>query len=123
MAAACVAAMAAALVGWLALSPLIAGCTRRAAGPGPPGSAAAASPQPVPRYPALVAGTRPGSDVRRMGAADRTRLLPIAEESAVASFERTIGRKLAINNFYTVLDGTDADRNGAVGSAAMARSL
>jgi hypothetical protein len=95
-----VTAMAAVLAGWLALSPLIAGCTRRVAGPGPAGSAATASPETVPRYPARsLAPTRGvlfGAWVQPIDSS-----VVNAEESAVASFERTIGRKLAINNFYT----------------------
>jgi hypothetical protein len=95
-----VAAMAAVLAGWLALSALIAGCTRPAAGPGPAGSAAAASPETVPRYPARsLAPTRGvlfGAWVQPVNSS-----VVNPEESAVTSFERAIGRKLAINNFYT----------------------
>src|ERR1700735_2995256 len=94
-----VTAMAAVLAGWLALSPLIAGCTRRVAGPGPAGSAATAAPETVPRYPARSLapprGVLFGAWVQPIDSS-----VVNAEESAVASFERTIGRKLAINNFY-----------------------
>jgi hypothetical protein len=92
--------MAAVLAGWLALSALIAGCTSRAAGPGPAGSAATASPETVPRYPARslapARGVLFGAWVQPVNTS-----VASPEESAVASFEREIGRKLAINNFYT----------------------
>jgi hypothetical protein len=78
--------MAAVLVGWLALSALIAGCT--------------ASPETVPRYPARSLAPARGA---LFGAWVQPMNLSVAnpEESAVATFERTIGRKLAINNLYT----------------------
>jgi hypothetical protein len=90
-----VAAMVAVLSGWLALSALIAGCARRAAGPGPAGSAAAS-----PQYPAEslapARGALFGAWVQPVNSS-----VASPEVSAVSSFERTIGRKLAINNFYT----------------------
>jgi hypothetical protein len=78
--------MVAVLAGWLALSALIAGCT--------------ASPETVPRYPARSLAPARGA---LFGAWVQPVNLSVVnpEESAVASFERTIGRKLAINNFYT----------------------
>lgn len=91
--------MVAVLVGWLALSALIAGCTRRAVGSGP-GASAAPSPQTTPRYPAWslapVQGALFGAWVQPGNSSAAH-----PEESAVASFEQTIGRKLAINNLYT----------------------
>jgi glycosyl hydrolase family 26 len=91
-----VAAMVAVLVGWLALSALIAGCTRRAAGSGPAGNAAAPSPHYPARSLAPTRGALFGAWVQPENSS-----LTHAEASAVASFERTIGRKLAINNIYT----------------------
>ena len=78
--------MAAVLAGWLALSALIAGCT--------------ASPETVPRYPARsLAPAREALFGAWVQPVNLSVVNP--EESAVASFERTIGRKLAINNIYT----------------------
>jgi hypothetical protein len=92
--------MVAVLAGWLALSGLIAGCTRRAAAPGAAGSTAAASPETVPRYPARSLAPARGA---LFGAWVQPVNLSVVnpKQSAVASFERTIGRKLAIDQLYT----------------------
>lgn len=98
------AAMVAVLAAGLALSVLIAGCASHAARPGSPGSATAA-PQKTgqktgPRYPARslapARGALFGAWVQPVNWSG-----PNPEESAAASFERTIGRKLAIDHLYT----------------------
>jgi Glycosyl hydrolase family 26 len=92
-----VAAMVAVLAGWLALSALITGCARRAGGPG---GSAAPSPQTVPRYPAWSLAPARGALFGAWVQPENSSAAN-SKESAVASFERTIGRKLAVNNFYT----------------------
>jgi len=92
--------MVAVLAGVLALSALIAGCARPAARPGSAGSAAAALPKTVPHFPVRSLAPARGA---LFGAWVQPVTLSVAnpEESAVASFERTIGRKLAINHLFT----------------------
>lgn len=84
------------------LSASIAGCGPHVAWPGPAGSAAVAMPKKVtvPHYPARSLAPARGA---LFGAWVKPVNVSVAnpEESAVASFERTIGRKLAINNYYT----------------------
>jgi Glycosyl hydrolase family 26 len=88
--------MAAVLAGVLALSALIAGCARHAARP----AAAATLPGTGPHYPARSLAPARGA---LFGAWVQPPNLSAvnAEESAVASFEQTIGRKLAIDHLFT----------------------
>jgi hypothetical protein len=102
------AAMVPVLAGGLALSALIAGCARDAAMPGPAGSATASLPKAAPKtapktgphYPAQslapARGALFGAWVQPL---DSSAANP--QESAVTSFEQTIGRKLAIDHLYT----------------------
>lgn len=93
--------MVAVLAGLLAMSALIAGCARRPAGSGQGGSAAPSpQPAPAPAYPAWSLAPARGA---LFGAWVQPENPSAAhpEESAVSSFEQTIGRKLAINNIYT----------------------
>lgn len=92
--------MVAVLASVLALSASIAGCAGPAASSGSAGRTAAALPKAVPHYPARSLAPSRGA---LFGAWVQPVNLSVAnpEEAAVASFERTIGRKLAIDHLFT----------------------
>jgi hypothetical protein len=88
------------LAAGLTLSALIAGCARQAVPPSSAGSTVAARPTTVPHYSARSLAPARGA---LFGAWVQPVNLSVVnpEESAVASFERKIGRKLAIDHRYT----------------------